>query len=167
MIVKYEDGATPLDLSELADLIPGYLTTQEELNEWEEKNILKGQQWGLRQRNMVISVSFIKELHRHMFDETWRWAGKFRTSEKNWGICWHAIITEVKKLCDDLNYQFAHSVFGDEEIAIRFHHRLVWIHPFPNGNGRLARLVADLIIIQHGYTPFSWVYSRNSLSLHR
>ena len=154
MIFKYDDGATPLNQDELADLIPD-LTTQEELNAWEENNILKARQWGLSQRE-IVSVSFVKDLHRHMFNETWRWAGKFRTSEKNLGIRWHLISSELKKLCDDVSYQFEHAVYPEEEIALRFHHRLVWIHPFPNGNGRHGRLMADLLIRQHGYPVFSW-----------
>ncbi len=128
MRFKNYNGATPLDPVELHELIPEHLVTQEELNAWEEKNILKARQW----------------------------AGRFRISERNLGINWHAIAAEVKKLCDDTHFQLAHATFNDDEVAVRFHHRLVWIHPFPNGNGRHARLMADLLIVQLGHLPFSW-----------
>lgn len=160
MRFKYFKGATPLDPVELRDLIPEHLITQEELNAWEEKNILKARQWGSNKID-ILSISFMRELHRHMFDETWRWAGTFRRSEKNLGVSWHVIAAEVKKLCDDVHYQLAHATFPDDEVAIRFHHRLVWIHPFPNGNGRHARLMADLLIIQLGHQPFSWGLNRS------
>jgi mobile mystery protein B len=68
---------------------------------------------------------------------------------------------ELKKLCADIEYQLQHNSFPDDEIAIRLHHRLVWIHPFPNGNGRHARLMADLLIRQKGTPRFSWGSNQN------
>ena len=91
-----------------------------------------------------------------MFNHTWKWAGKFRKTEKNIGIEWFFIPTELKKLCDDINYQLTHEISSRDEIAIRLHYRLVWIHPFPNGNGRHARLMADLLITKLGQPRFSW-----------
>jgi Fic-DOC domain mobile mystery protein B len=155
MKYKHVEGATHLDLNEIKDLIPMHLATQEELNAWEENNIVQAQKWALTQKN-IISIAFAKDLHRRMFNKTWRWAGSFRTSEKNLGIHWYAITTELKKLCDDVQYQLAQGSFSDDEIALRFHHRLVYIHAFPNGNGRHARLMADLFIMQLGHTPFTW-----------
>jgi Fic-DOC domain mobile mystery protein B len=155
MRYKYYNGATPLDPVELHDLIPEHLATQEELNAWEEKNIQKARQWASNKID-ILSISFIRELHRQMFDETWRWAGRFRTTERNFGVNWLVIPADVKKLCDDVLFQLAHATFPDDEIAVRLHHRLVWIHPFPNGNGRHARFMADLLIIQLGHLPFSW-----------
>jgi fido (protein-threonine AMPylation protein) len=46
--------------------------------------------------------------------------------------------------------------YPTDEIGVRFHHRLVFIHPFPQGNGRHARLAADLLIVSLGNTRFSW-----------
>lgn len=148
-------GATPLDYEELMDLIPGHITTQEQLNAWEEQNILKALPWAFKQKK-ILSSFFIKKLHEKMFDQTWKWAGKFRTSDKNIGIHWSQISVKIKELCDDVRYQIDHASFPEEEIAIRFHHRLVWIHPFPNGNGRLSRLMADLLITKQGGQRFNW-----------
>ncbi len=155
MQFNYPSGSTPLELEELADLIPSHINTQEELNAWEEKNILAGQQWALKQKE-IISVLFFQKLHERMFDQTWKWAGKFRISAKSIGIDWYLISSELKKLCDDVNHQLEYETFSKDEIAIRFHHRLVWVHPFPNGNGRHARLMADLLIMQQGLSRFSW-----------
>jgi Fic-DOC domain mobile mystery protein B len=98
----------------------------------------------------------LKQLHRRMFDRTWRWAGSFRTSDANIGVHWPQIAEDLKNLCDDVVYQSAHSVYPPDETAVRFHHRLVLIHPFPNGNGRHARLAADLLIRRLGGTAFGW-----------
>ncbi len=160
MQFNYPSGSTPLELEELADLIPFHINTQEELNAWEEKNILAGQQWALKQKE-IISVLFFQKLHERMFDQTWKWAGKFRISAKSIGIDWYLISSELKKLCDDVNHQLEYETFSKDEIAIRFHHRLVWVHPFPNGNGRHARLMADLLIMQQGLSRFSWGMHRD------
>lgn len=127
MKFNYPIGSTPLGPEELADLIPDHITTQEELNAWEEKNILIAQQWAFKQR-AILSITFVKKLHAHMFNETWKWAGEFRRSEKNIGIHWQQISVTIKELCDNVHYQLDHDTFSKDEIAIRFHHRLVWIH---------------------------------------
>ena len=155
MKFNYPEGATPLELEEILALIPIHITTQEQLNAWEQRNIFFAQQWA-RNKKDIISSAFIQQLHKHMFNETWKWAGTFRRSGKNIGIDWHMIPVELKKLCDDVSYQLEHQSFSDDEIAIRMHHRLVWIHPFPNGNGRHARLLADLFIMQRNHPRFSW-----------
>ncbi len=155
MKFNYPEGATPLTNDELADLIPIHITTQDQLNEWEQKNILVAEKWA-RKKTDLISTKFFQELHEHMFNETWKWAGKFRRSEKNIGIDWHQIPVELKKLCDDVNYQLDHASYSIDEIAVRLHHRLVYIHAFANGNGRHARLLADLLIMLLGGTRFSW-----------
>lgn len=157
---KYPDGATPIAPEELMDLIPIHITTQEELNAWEEKNIRVAQDWAAKQDN-ILSGSFIQLFHKNMFDQTWRWAGKYRTTEKNLGIRWYLIAEAVEKLCFNVQYQLEHAVFSPDEIAIRFHHQLVWIHPFPNGNGRHARLMADLLLIQMGYPCFNWGFDKD------
>lgn len=155
MKFNYPPGSTPLEHEELLNLIPDHITTQEELNAWEEKNILRAQQWAFKQKE-ILSVTFIKRLHEHMFNETWKWAGQFRKTEKNIGIPWSQIPVKLKGLCDDTQYQLDNHVFSDDEIAVRFHHRLVFIHPFPNGNGRHARLMADLLITKQGDARFTW-----------
>jgi len=155
MKYNYPEGATPLEQEEILGLIPQHITTHDQLNAWEQKNILEGEQWA-RKKKDILSVEFIKKLHEHMFNYTWKWAGKFRQTGKNIGIDWHMIPVELKKLCDDVSYQLKHHSFSDDEIAVRLHHRLVWIHPFPNGNGRHGRLMADLLAIQLGHPRFSW-----------
>jgi Fic-DOC domain mobile mystery protein B len=155
MKFNYPSGTTPLEHEELIELIPDHIITQEELNAWEEKNILMAQDWAFKQKE-ILTLSFIKRLHEYMFDKTWKWAGQFRKSDKNIGINWTQISIKTKELCDDVRYQLDHNTFSKDEVAIRFHHRLVWIHPFPNGNGRHARLMADLLIVQQGGHRFSW-----------
>jgi Fic-DOC domain mobile mystery protein B len=149
-------GATPLDADELASLIPGHITTQGELNEWEQLNILQGTAWARKQRKRILDEAFVRQLHQQMFGETWRWAGQFRKSDKNIGVDWLKISVEMRKLLDDVQYQVEHARFAPDEIALRFHHRLVAIHPFPNGNGRHARLMADLLAERMGRPGFTW-----------
>ncbi len=156
MQLDYPPGATPLDADELASLIPSHLTTQGQLNEWEQLNILHGEAWAQRQRKDLLTEAFVRQLHRQMFGETWKWAGEFRKSDKNIGVDWFNIGTELKKLLDDARYQADHGTFAADEIAVRFHHRLVAVHPFPNGNGRHARLMADLLVERLGRPRFSW-----------
>jgi Fic-DOC domain mobile mystery protein B len=150
-------GATPLDPDEAAGLIPGHITTQEQLNEWELANILEGERWAFsRKRKDLLTLRFVRLLHRRMFASTWRWAGVFRKTGKNIGIDPVQIAPELKKLCDDVAYQIEHRSYPIDEIAARFHHRLTWIHPFPNGNGRFSRTMADLLLLQNGAPRFTW-----------
>ncbi len=146
-------GATPLDPDELEGLIPPHITTQGELNEWEQSNIIKGQDWALRSRNAnanrVLTDRFVRLLHKRMFDDTWRWAGEYRTSGKNIGIEWIHIPEQVKVACENAQHWVENQVFEPSELCVRLHHRLVVIHPFPNGNGRHARLLADLLLMRH------------------
>lgn len=159
-MIDYPDGATLLEPDELIGLIPSHITTQGQLNEWEQTNILLAEKWARRKKD-ILSIEFIQKLHKHMFNKTWKWAGQFRRSGKNIGIDWPMIAVELKKLCDDVRYQLENNSFNIDEIAVRMHHRLVWVHPFPNGNGRHARLMADLLIMQNGFPSFSWGANQN------
>ena len=154
--LDYLLGATPLDAEELASLVPGHITTQGELNEWEQLNILQGEDWARKQRKEILNEAFVRQLHKQMFSETWRWAGEFRKSDKNIGVDWLKIAVELRKLLGDVHYQIERSSYLPDEIAVRFHHRLVAIHPFPNGNGRHARLMADLLVERLGRPRFTW-----------
>lgn len=156
MEFDYPPGATPLDADELASLIPGHITTQAELNEWEQLNFAQGESWAQKQRKEILNEAFLRQLHKQMFGETWKWAGEFRKSDKNIGVDWLTIGVELKKLLDDANYQIEYASYPPDEIAVRFHHRLVAIHPFPNGNGRHARLMADLLAERLGQPRFTW-----------
>lgn len=154
--LDYLPGATPLDAEELACLIPMHITTQGELNEWEQLNIEQGEAWARRQRKDILDEAFMRQLHQQMFGETWRWAGSFRKSNKNIGVEWQQVSVKFRDLINDARYQIEHASFPPDEIATRFHHRLVAIHPFPNGNGRHARMMADLLIQKLGKTRFTW-----------
>ena len=154
--LDYPHGATPLDADELASLMPGHISTQGELNEWEQLNLVHGEGWARKQRREILSEAFVRQLHRQMFGETWKWAGEFRKSDKNIGVDWLKIGVELRKLLDDVHYQIEHASYAPDEIAARFHHRLVAIHPFPNGNGRHARLIADLLAERLGQPRFTW-----------
>lgn len=155
--ITYPPGATPLDPDEIAGLIPDYITTQAELNELEQKNIQEAVVWAQNRRSSdVLNLGFINELHRRMFGQVWKWAGKARTSGKNIGIEWSQIATQLAQLLADTKYWIEHESFPTDEIAARFHHRLVQIHAFANGNGRHARLMTDLLLGELGHAPFSW-----------
>ena len=150
-------GATPLDGEELEGLLPTHLVDRSQLNEWEQRNIESALLWLSRQRRpSPLQEAWLRRLHREMFGESWRWAGQYRTSDKSIGADWRQIRMQVPALLADIAYQVEHRVASVDEIAVRFHHRLVSIHPFPNGNGRHARLIADVLIEQLGAPRFSW-----------
>lgn len=158
MRMAYPEGATPLDPETLDGLLPN-LTTQGELNEFEARNILQGERWALRARGDnrdILLVTTLRRLHQRMFALTWRWAGQFRHIETNIGIPWMHIPMRLEQLCGNVRYQIEHQVFAWDELAARFHHELVFIHPFPNGNGRHARLAADLLLLRNGQARFTW-----------
>jgi Fic-DOC domain mobile mystery protein B len=150
-------GATPLDGEELEGLLPTHLVDRSQLNEWEQRNIESALLWLSRQRRpSPVQEAWLRRLHREMFGKSWRWAGQYRTSDKSNGADWRQIRMQVPALLADIAYQVEHRVASVDEIAVRFHHRLVSIHPFPNGNGRHARLIADVLIEQLGAPRFSW-----------
>ena len=155
MKFEYPFGATPLDGDEAALLIPKHITLMSELNAFEHANILMAEQWALRSR-FDLNVPYMKKLHAKMFDQTWKWAGQFRRTGKNIGVDAYRIETELKQLGEDVHYQVENQSFSFDEIAARFHHRLVLIHAFPNGNGRHARLMTDLLLQKHGKERFTW-----------
>lgn len=140
----------------------GHVSTRDELDELEEVNIQAGLEWAHRRALLrrtpvdVLTEDFLFELHQRMFGAVWSWAGKVRTTDKNLGIDKFRIRPEVRYLLQDARYWREHGTYEPDELAVRFHHRLVSIHPFPNGNGRHARLMADLIAQQAGRPPFSW-----------
>ena len=156
----YEEGQTPLDEEEKEGLLISTITTREELDEFEQLNIQKAIEWTLRRRfkkEKILTEDFIKDLHKRMFGDVWRWAGTFRNSNKNIGIDRFQIGTEFRKLLDDTKYWIEYQIYEPDEIAIRFKHRIVSIHCFANGNGRHSRLMADLLIDQVFSLPvYSW-----------
>ena len=155
--LDYPDGQTPLDEDEKEGLLITTITTRGELDEFEQLGVEKAIEWTMKRKlglQQILTEDFVKELHKRMFEDIWKWAGQFRTSNKNLGVDKNQIPTEVKKLFDDCRYWIAHKVFAEDEIAVRFSHRIVTIHPFSNGNGRHSRLIAD-ILVSHGFgRPF-------------
>jgi len=151
-----DDHATPLTPAERDDLIPTHITVRGELNELEQKNIAAADRWAFSRRHVVTRDRFLKSLHKRMFDRVWRWAGTYRTTERNLGVQPFEIEPALRQTLDDARYWIEHKSFPSDEIAVRFHHRLVSVHPFPNGNGRWSRLAADVLITQLGSTRFTW-----------
>lgn len=153
-----DDGQTPLDPDEAAGLIPPWIATRGDLNVAEEENIREGQAWMRRivGRRDVLTQDFLRELHKRMFGKVWRWAGTYRTSEKNIGVAPGAIATELKHLFDDTRAWDENDTYPLDERAARLHHRLTWIHPFANGNGRCARVFTDAYLTKNGSAEFTW-----------
>jgi Fic-DOC domain mobile mystery protein B len=170
LIMEYDHGQTPLDENEIEGLRHSHVTTRGELDQMEQLNIEKAVRWAFEEKfrkNTILSAGFIKSLHKLMLGEVWIWAGEYRKSEKNLGVDWTRIGPDLKVLLDDTNYWIVNRTFDPDEIAIRFKHRLVSIHCFPNGNGRHSRLMADILIravFQRHW--FSWG-SSDSVSPHK
>ncbi|HQT92062.1 MAG TPA: mobile mystery protein B, partial [Candidatus Kryptobacter bacterium] len=158
--LDFSEGQTPLDEDERDGLLIRTITTSGELNEFEQLGVEKAVEWSRRRQfnlEQILSEQFVKDLHRVMFGDIWKWAGEFRRTNKNIGIDKNVIRVELRKLLDDSSYWASNNVFDPDEIAVRFSHRIVSIHPFANGNGRHSRLIAD-ILISHGFgrPPFTW-----------
>ena len=154
------EDATPLEPQEREGLLQTWITHRRDLNEAEEENIVESAAWARSRRRLplerMLSEDFMRTLHKRMFGDVWQWAGTFRATERNIGVEAYRIGMELASLLSDIRYWIEHKTFPPDEIAIRFHHRLVSIHPFPNGNGRQARLAADLLIERLGGEAFTW-----------
>ncbi|MBX6368925.1 MAG: mobile mystery protein B [Rhodospirillales bacterium] len=164
-------GATPLDPDERNGLKHRHITTRGELDQLEQANIAGGLAWLARRRKTdILTEAFMRELHRRLFGDVWRWAGTFRLTEKNIGIDPLDIPVQLRMLLGDARYWAEHRSFAPLEAAARFHHRLVQIHPFPNGNGRHARIAADVYLEEcFGHGPVDWTagYSLQSMNERR
>lgn len=144
---KYPLGSTPLDPNETEGLKIRHITSREELNRFEHDNIDEALHWlATRRKSDVLTEKFVKTLHKKMFGKVWSWAGSFRKTDKNIGVDWRQIPVSLRSLLDDVKYWIENKTYTPQEIVVRFHHRLVWIHMFPNGNGRHARLMADVLV---------------------
>jgi len=161
--LEYNYGQTPIDEDEKEGLLIESITTRGELDEFEQLNIEKAVEWTIHSKfdnEKILSEGFVKSLHKRMLGDVWSWAGKFRKSEKNIGVDLTKIGMELRKLIDDTDYWIDNSTYDPDEIAIRFKHRLVSIHCFPNGNGRHSRIMADIIIESvFNREVFDWKYS--------
>lgn len=155
-LLEEDDASTPLTAEERDGLIPSYVTLRRELNEAEQANILEAGQWAFARKRKVLDERFLMALHKRMFGRVWRWAGKFRHTERNVGVAPYRIATDLRQLLDDCRYWIENGTYLPDEVCTRFHHRLVAIHPFPNGNGRHARLATDLLLVALGRPHFTW-----------
>lgn len=155
-LFEQPEDATPLTEEEKEGLIPSYISSRSELNEAEQKNIIKAEIWASGRKINPLDVEFLKNLHKRMFGNVWQWAGEFRKTSRNIGIEAYRIQTELAQLVDDTQYQIDNESYPIDEIATRFHHRLVLIHPFPNGNGRHSRLATDILLQFLGEERFTW-----------
>ncbi|MCU7829156.1 MAG: mobile mystery protein B [Candidatus Thiodiazotropha sp. (ex Myrtea sp. 'scaly one' KF741663)] len=155
-LVEHDDASTPLSAEELEGLIPSYITLRSELNEAEQANILEAEEWAFKRKRDVLSEKFLNDLHKRMFERVWKWAGQHRHTGKNIGVDAYRIPVELRQLLDDVRFWISHETYQPDEIATRFHHKLVWIHIFPNGNGRHARLATDLLLTALGQPRFTW-----------
>jgi len=158
--LDYIDGQTPVDEDEKEGLLIETISTRNELDEFEQLNIEEAVQWVLGKNfkaSAIFTEKFICDLHRLMYGHVWKWAGEFRKSNKNLGVDKHQIPLQLKMLCDDALFWIQNKTYPNDEIAIRFKHRLVSIHCFPNGNGRHSRLMADIIIDKiFNENAFTW-----------
>lgn len=154
----YPEGATPNDEDEKTFLLISHISTLEELNAWEQRNITEAYSWLDRTRRKdYLSEEFIRKLHKEMFGKVWAWAGDYRRTDKNIGVDWVQIPIHFRQLLDDVRYRIDNATHPPDNIATRFHHRLVQIHLFPNGNGRHARVMTDVLLEKVlGEEPFSW-----------
>lgn len=156
----YNDGQTPLDEDEKEGLLIKSISTKGELNEFEQQNIEDAIQWSLTRKfkpDQILTETFIQALHKRMYGRVWSWAGEYRKTNKNIGVDKLEIPINLRSLIDDAKYWLEHNVYEPDEFAIRFKHRLVSIHCFPNGNGRHSRMIADIIIEKiHKLSVFSW-----------
>lgn len=157
------EGATPLTAEETAGLIPTFVATRADLNLVEQANIAAGRRWAARARAAstvegILDDGFVRQLHRQMYSQVWRWAGQYRTSERNIGIDPARIAVALRDLVANARYWVAPDAgwITSELACLRVHHQLVAIHPFPNGNGRHARLFADVLANRLGLSAFSW-----------
>jgi len=147
--LNYTSGQSPISDEEKESLLIKTISTRGELDEFEQQNIESAVEWSLKQiytEDRILTVEFIKEVHRRMFSQVWEWAGYFRKTNKNFGVDKTKISQQIVILIDDCKYWIKNKTFTPDETAIRFKHRLVCIHPFPNGNGRHSRLLADMLI---------------------
>jgi len=162
---KYSDGNTPIRAEEAEQLIPR-ISTMGELNEYEALNILQAREWAFSSRTIKSSnpleEPFVRMLHAKMFDQVWKWAGTYRKHELNIGCDPREIIQRIPQLVSNAQYWLDHNTFSIDECLIQLHHQLVSkIHPFPNGNGRHARMMTDVIAVKFGRPEFTWGAGEN------
>lgn len=155
-----DDAASVLTPDERQGLRLTYITTRRELNEAEQSNIADADAWAFSRRRKpeaVVDVDFLRRLHVRMLGVVWEWAGDYsQATDRRIGLNYWDIEPAFHALVADVRYWIENESFPPDEIALRFHHKLTWIHPFPNGNGRHARMAADMLAVALGQERFSW-----------
>jgi len=165
MAKQQKKGTTYLDEEALDGIIPKGIETKEELDAVEFLNVLQGTKWlskNLKKVSVLDEVT-LKKVHKQMFGDVWTWAGKIRKRNLNLGVDFFNILVELKRLKDDVAFWVKNRSFNDVDIAIRLHHRLVWVHPFVNGNGRWGRAITDAWLLSKKQPAFSWGGSNLSI----
>jgi Fic-DOC domain mobile mystery protein B len=154
------DGSTPLDPNEIDGLIPSWISTRGDLNEAEQANIVKAltqPRWHRLTVDKLLDDHIARQLHKAMFDDVWEWAGTYRHTERTIGVDPVTISVDVHNLMEDAKaWLTGDHPLEPDTVGYRFHHRLVQIHPFPNGNGRHARAMTNLLMAAIGRPPFTW-----------
>jgi Fic-DOC domain mobile mystery protein B len=161
----YSLGATPLDPDELNGLIPDFIELQSELNILEQENILNGKSWATKYKKEILDEFFVRQLHKKMYGDVWKWAGTYRLTAKTIGIDSAQISMQVLNLMKDTQAWIEHQSYDWPELLTRFHHRLVFIHPFPNGNGRYSRLHTELLAEKYNQKIPTWGSKKNTGTL--
>ena len=155
-LLPANDGATPLTDEEREGLKLSFVTTRGDLNAAEQQNIIKARSWAFKRKNKVLNRDYLNGLHKRMYGDVWKWAGTYRTTGKSTGVDAYRIQTDLQEMRDNVSYWIEHETYPPDEIVARFHHKLVYIHPYPDGNGRHARLAADILLKEMGQKPFTW-----------
>lgn len=144
----FNDHNTPLSGEEMDGLIIPTIRTRNDLNEAEALNLIEGTLW-LKEKARNVDVFddlFLCKIHKQLFGQVWEWAGTYRTTNKNIGVFWEDIPAQIRAKALDAKFWFENEVYPPEELAVRFHYELVHVHPYPNGNGRFSRIIADYIV---------------------
>lgn len=155
-LVPLGDGHTELPHDDRHSLIPTHISTRGELNEAEQRNISTALLRKTPPVEVLLTDRYLRDLHEAMLGDVWEWAGNYRQTTPNIGIDWYLVPPAVADLTEDVKVWIEHETFEPDEIAVRFHHRLVAIHPFLNGNGRHSRISADYLAMGLGNDNFSW-----------
>jgi len=162
---KFSDGNTPIRPEDAEQLIPR-ISTMAELNEYEALNIVQAREWAFNSRTIKstnpLDESYVRTLHGKMFDKVWKWSGTYRKNELNIGCDPREIVQRIPQLLGNTQHWIDQKVFSIDECILRFHYDLVSkIHPFANGNGRHARMIADVVAVKYGRPEFSWGTGQN------
>ena len=147
---------TALSHEDMEGLIPTHIATRGDLFEAEQRNIAEALLRRPPPAAALLDDRYLRDLHKHMFGRVWTWAGKYRSRETNIGVSPAEISVAVRSLVDDARAWIEYSAYESDETAVRFHHRLVAIHPFRNGNGRHGRVAADYLVLSFGRPRFTW-----------